>query len=85
MRAVWAAGGTRDEAAAAANVTVGRIRQRLADQLADLPRPGRGAGGRRRAAPPSPEEIAARAALVRRKWTPARWLGHDDVEQGARE
>lgn len=75
IRRVWAAGGTRDEAAAAAGVSAGLIRQRLQDQLADLPRPGRGAGGRRRAAPPTEHEIAARAAEVRHRWPPERWLG----------
>lgn len=75
VRAAWAAGATRDEAAAAAGVSPGIIRQRLADQLRDLPRRGRGGCRRRlRSSPPTPEEIAAMAAELRHGWTPERWL-----------
>lgn len=80
IREAWAAGATRDEAARAAGVSVGRIRQRLADQLADLPRPGRGAAGKRRASPPTEQEIHERAAMLRRSWPPDRWLGHEPGE-----
>lgn len=75
IRAAWAEGATRDEAARAAGVTPATIRQRLADQLADLPRPGRGGNGGRRSLPPTPAEIAARAAELRHRWPLERWLG----------
>lgn len=77
IRRAWAAGATAAEAAELAGIPVGRIRQRLQDQLRDLPRRGRGVGSSRRSAPPSPEEIAYRAALVRLRWPEDRWLGRD--------
>lgn len=68
VRQAIASGATRDEAAAAAGITVSRLVSRLQDQLADL-RVGR---GRRRGGPipppPTPEEIRERAAEVRRGW-----------------
>jgi hypothetical protein len=69
-RELWAAGGSRDEVARAAGVTVDVIRARLNDQLADLPRRGRG-GNRRPPSPdPSPEEIWGRLVLeAQARWT----------------
>jgi hypothetical protein len=70
VRELWAAGGSRDEVARAAGVTVDVIRSRLHDQLADLPRRGRG-GNRRPPSPdPSPEEIWGRLTLeAQSKWS----------------
>jgi hypothetical protein len=71
IRRAWARGATRDEAAEAAGVSVGLIRMRLADQLRDLPRRGRGRG-RRREPPrdPSPEEIYGRlTAALQAEWS----------------
>lgn len=74
VRQLWAAGASRDEVARAAGVTVDVIRARLNDQLADLPRRGRG-GNRRGPTPdPSPDEIEAATAELRKRWTPDRWL-----------
>lgn len=82
IRQAWAAGATRDECARAAGVSVGIIRQRLADQLADLPRPGRGGNVRGRSDPPTPDEIAARAAELRHNWPIERWLGFNPEDDG---
>lgn len=70
VRELWAAGGSRDEVARAAGVTVDVIRSRLNDQLVDLPRRGRG-GNRRPPSPdPSPEEIWGRLVLeAQSKWS----------------
>ena len=73
VRAAWAAGATRDEAAWAAGVPPARIRQRLEDQLRDLPRRGRGFPGRPRFVPLTESEIASRAAAIRRGETLDRW------------
>jgi hypothetical protein len=70
VRRVWMCGGTRDEVARAAGVSVGLIRQRLEDQLADLPRRGRGTGGPRRPTDPTEEEIYGRLVLeIQAGWT----------------
>jgi hypothetical protein len=77
VRAALADGGSWSEAAAAAGLTYSLLRQRRLDQLADV-RLGRGAGRKARHADPSREEIALRAAEVRRRWTEADWgLGGD--------
>lgn len=75
IRREWEAGTTAMECARLAGVPCGRIRERLKDQLRDLPRRGRGTGGQKRGGLPSPEEIAAEAARLRRSWPPERWLG----------
>jgi hypothetical protein len=81
IRRAWKNGATRDEVAAAAGVSVGLIRQRLQDQLRDLPRPGRGHGARRPPrSDPSPEEIYGRLTIAEQAaWTDeeraARWHG----------
>lgn len=80
IRRAWRAGWTRDEVARAAGVSVGLIRQRLADQLADLPRRGRGGGGSRRVKDPTEEEIYGRLTLaIQATWTDeerhAAWMG----------
>ena len=75
-RDTFADGGTRDDMARAAGVTVGLIRERLNDQLADLPKRGRGARGMRRrqgVEMPHPLEVDVACALIRRKWTPDRF------------
>lgn len=88
VRQAIASGSTRDEAAAAAGITVSRLCCRLKDQLADL-RVGR---GRRRGGPipppPTPEEIRERAAEVRRGWGAERygaktpWSSNDSAGYG---
>lgn len=85
MRAAWRSGATRDQAARAAGVSVGLIRQRLADQLADLPRPGRGRPGRPRIqqSDPTPEEIyGALTAEIQARWTDeerdSKWHGRPE-------
>ncbi len=81
IRAAWLAGATQGEISILADVSICRLRARLRDQLADLPPRDRRFGSGRRAAPPTPEEIAARAAMLRRAWPESRWLGRkpDDV------
>lgn len=82
-RRVWRAGGTRDEVARAAGVSVGLIRQRLEDQLADLPRRGRGRGGRRRAQDPTEAEIyGTLTAAIQSRWSDEE---RDAAWHGARE
>lgn len=69
LRILLPAGATRDEAAAEVGITRSLLDTRLRDQLRDL-RVGRGRRERRQpVADPTPEEIAARAAEVRRSWT----------------
>lgn len=69
-RRTWMAGGTRDDVARAAGVSVGMIRQRLEDQLADLPRRGRGRGGRRRVEDPTEDQIyGPLTASIQERWT----------------
>lgn len=77
VRRMLAGGASVTEAAAAAGITVRRLRTRQADQLADL-RVGRGrGGGPRRWRDPTPEEIAVRCAEIRRGWPPERWGLHE--------
>jgi hypothetical protein len=74
VRESWVAGMSRDEVARAAGITVDMLVIRLKDQLADLPRRGRG-GNRRAPTPdPTPAEIRARAAILRRSWPAERYL-----------
>ena len=77
IRQVWAAGGTWMDAAGAAGIGVRLLRARLKDQLADLPRRGRGTGGGRRRKSEEVdlchEEIRLRAAWIRRSWGPDRY------------
>lgn len=83
-RDAFAEGGSRDDMARAAGVTVGLIRERLKDQLADLPKRGRGAPGmarRRGIAMPHPIEIAVECALIRQKWPPHRFGLVDELEE----
>jgi hypothetical protein len=70
VRAAWASGATRDEAARAAGITVDLLLIRLKDQLADLPRRGRGGLHRRPTPDPTEEEIWGRlTAEIQDKWT----------------
>ena len=74
VRQLWAAGASRDEVARAAGVSTDMLIARLKDQLADLPRRGRG-GNRRGPTPdPTPDEILEATAELRKRWTPDRWL-----------
>lgn len=79
---LWKSGATRDEICRAVGITNSVFRARLADQLAALPRRGRGRGGGRknRRRDPTPEEIYGRLTLeVQAKWTDEeredRWQG----------
>jgi hypothetical protein len=89
IRRVWASGGGWMDAARAAGIRVRLLRARLEDQLADLPRRGRGAG-RKRAAPrdPTEEEIWGRLTLeIQATWTDEereeRWLGRPSDFSGS--
>lgn len=80
VRAAWKAGRTQAEIAADLGVGQDLLRARLRDQLADLPRPGRGRRGGRRASDPTEEEIYGRLTLIEQaKWTDeerdAKWQG----------
>jgi hypothetical protein len=73
VRRMLAGGASITEAAAAAGISVRRLRTRQEDQLADV-RVGRGrGGGPRRWRDPTPEEIEAATAEIRRGWPPERW------------
>jgi hypothetical protein len=74
IRRLWAAGATQAEIAVSVDVSIDRLRARMGDQLADLPKRGRGTGGGRRESPPTPEEIHERAAMLRHGWPAERWL-----------
>jgi hypothetical protein len=77
VRRMLAGGASITETAAAAGITVRRLRTRQEDQLADV-RVGRGrGGGPRRWRDPTPEEIAAATAQIRRGWPPERWGLHE--------
>jgi hypothetical protein len=73
-RKLWAEGATRDEVCREIGVTVDRFQARLRDQLADLPRRGRGNGWRGPTADPTPAEIRMACAEFRKKWPAERWL-----------
>lgn len=75
IRDAWSRGVPSQQCAALARISVDRLRARLTDQLADLPRRGRGGGSQRRSETPGPEEIAAEAAMIRMGWPAERWLG----------
>lgn len=84
VRRAWAAGLRRDDVARAAGITVARLVSRMADQLANLPRRGRGKGGGRRPAETDPtvEEIYGRLTVeIQSCWTDeqreAAWRGGD--------
>lgn len=74
VREAWSRGVPTQSCAVLAGVSVDRLLARLKDQLADLPRRGRGRGGRAQD-DPAPEEIAIAAAEIRARWTEERWLG----------
>jgi hypothetical protein len=76
LRRLLAAGVPQSEAAVEAGVSVGVLRSRLKDQLADLP-------PRRRGPPPghrggdwniTPDEIRRRCAAIRETWPVERFL-----------
>jgi hypothetical protein len=80
VRRAWRAGKTQAEIAADLGVGQDLLRARLRDQLADLPRPGRGRRGGRRASDPTEEEIYGRLTLLEQaRWTDeerdAKWQG----------
>lgn len=79
-RKAWGDGETQAQIACRLGLSVDTLRARLQDQLADLPRRGRGAGGRRKGADPTPEEIYGRLVMLEQAaWTDedraTRWQG----------
>lgn len=82
VRRLWLSGVPCHQIAGSLGITYSTLRARLSDQLKDLPRRGRGAGGGhqpREPADPTPEQIAERAAAVRQSWSEEerelRWVG----------
>jgi len=80
VRQAWMAGETQQQIASRIGVTVDTLKARLQDQLAGLPKRGRGAGGRRRPNDPTEEEIYGRLTLLEQQaWTDEerdqRWQG----------
>ena len=86
IRQAWADGATQGEMSWMSGVSIDRIRARMKDQLADLPKRDRRHGYDRRPEPPSPAEIAAEAAMLRAAWPASRWLSSnpDDESVSAR-
>ncbi len=82
VRRLWRSGGCQQEIARAVGVTVDTLRARLRDQLADLPKRGRGGGWRPPAPDPTPDEVRARLLEVQARWTDEvrelRWVGSSD-------
>lgn len=78
-RRMWLANEPAHAIAAEIGVSLWILNKRLEDQLDDLPRRGRGRGLKRKAADPTPEEIAERAAIERERWSDEerdrRWRG----------
>jgi transposase-like protein len=80
VRKAWRNGETQGEIARRLGVSVDTIRARLRDQLADLPKRGRGAGATRTGEDPTEEEIYGRLVLLEQAaWTDEdrdrRWQG----------
>lgn len=80
VRQAWIAGETQQQIANAIGVSVDTLKARLQDQLAGLPKRGRGTGGRRRPNDPTEEEIYGRLTLLEQAaWTDEereqRWRG----------
>lgn len=80
VRRAWLAGETQQEIANAIGITVDTLKARLEDQLAGLPKRGRGTGGRRRPNDPTEEEIYGRLTLLEQQaWSDderdERWQG----------
>ena len=80
VRRAWRAGQTQAEIAASLGIGLDLLRARLREQLPDLPRRGRGRGGGRRTADPTPEEIYGRLTLLEQaSWSDEereeRWRG----------
>lgn len=89
IRKAWAEGLCRDAIAKLAGVTVDTLSARLRDQLADLPKRGRGVGGGKQAAPlrdPTPEEIWGHLTQeIQSRWTDEErenaWVGGRDFKR----
>jgi DNA-binding CsgD family transcriptional regulator len=80
VRQAWLAGETQQQIANAIGVSVDTLKARLQDQLASLPKRGRGTGGRRRPNDPTEEEIYGRLTLLEQQaWSDEerdqRWRG----------
>lgn len=72
-RRAWAEGMTQAEIASLLGVSVDTVRSRLRDQLADLPKRGRGAGATRTGEDPTEDEIYGRLVLLEQ----AAWSDED--------
>lgn len=71
FRQAWNDGSPQHVCARLAGIPYGLVRHRLADQLVDLPRRGRGGRGCRRSSTsdPTPDEIARLTAETQARWT----------------
>jgi len=74
-RLLWIEGTPAQEVARALSISYDILKARLADQLVDLPRRGRGYGSaHNRGAPdPTPIELRAITAAIRARWSDERW------------
>ena len=71
----WSEGTPAQEVARALSISYDVLKARMADQLSDLPRRGRGYGSARNRGCPDPSliEIRAKTAAIRARWTSERW------------
>jgi hypothetical protein len=74
VRRLWAEGESQQQIAAAIGIGFDTLKQRLRDQLTDLPKRSRTANSDRRGQELTPEEITLRCAEVRSRWPEERWL-----------
>ena len=74
-RSLWLEGTPAQVVARELGVSYDVLKARMVDQLADLPRRGRGRGSARNRGCPDPSliEIRAKTAAIRARWTSERW------------
>ncbi len=74
-RSLWIEGVPAQVVARELSVSYDVLKARLADQLADLPRRGRGRGSAHNRGCPDPSliEIRAKTAAIRKRWPDERW------------